>query len=222
MGAVDMTVRIAIVDDDPLVRGGLRLLLESESIMIAGEAADGEEALALIGRERPDLVLLDIRMPGADGIAVTRRLRERGDATRVLVLTTFDTDELVIEALRAGANGFLLKDTAPAEIVAAVHRTVEGEAVLSPAATARLVEAVAARPEEPVLRARRRLSSLSERERQVALAIAEGRSNRQVAEGLHLSVTTVKTHISALFAKLGAGNRVEIARAVYDARLEDR
>ena len=214
-----MSARIVIVDDDPLVRAGLRMILESEAITVIGEAADGETALGLIRRERPDLVLLDIRMPGTDGITVARTLRQHGDTTRVLVLTTFDTDELVVEALRAGANGFLLKDTPPADMVEAIHKTITGEAVLSPAATSRLIRAVTAGPDPTAERARARLASLTDRERDVALAIAEGHSNQRIAADLFLSVTTVKTHISALFTKLDAHNRVDIARTVYHARL---
>lgn len=218
---MEITVRIAIVDDDPFVRSGLRMMLESDRIEVIGEAADGDEAVTLIDRERPDLVLLDIRMPRVDGITVTRTLRGRGDTTRVLVLTTFDTDELVIEALRAGANGFLLKDTPPAKIVSAIHRTIDGEAVLSPAATARLINAVAVEPDPVVTRARKLLESLTDRERDVALAIANGSTNQQVARDLFLSITTVKTHISALFIKLEANNRVDIARTVYEARRDE-
>lgn len=217
---MEMTARVVIVDDDPFVRSGLRLILDSDLIEVIAEAADGDEALALIARERPDLVLLDIRMPRVDGITVTRALRERGDTVRILVLTTFDTDELVLDALRAGANGFLLKDTPPSDIVAAIHKTIGGEPVLSPAATARLIENVAARPDPAVTRARGRIASLTDRERDVALAVASGRSNPQIAAELFVSVTTVKTHISALLTKLGARNRVDIARTVYQARLD--
>ena len=215
-----MRDRVLIVDDDPLVRSGLRLIVESDALNVIGEAADGDDALAMIAREAPDLVLLDIRMPRVDGLTVTRALRDRGDTTRVLVLTTFDTDELVLEALRAGANGFLLKDTPPAEIVAAIHRTVGGEAVLSPAATARLISAVTAEPDPLIARSRALMTALTERERDVAIAIAAGGTNQQIARDLFLSVTTVKTHISALFAKLGASNGVEIARTVYEARFD--
>lgn len=215
-----MRDRVLIVDDDPLVRSGLRLIVESDALSVIGEAADGDDALAMIVREAPDLVLLDIRMPRVDGLTVTRALRDRGDTTRVLVLTTFDTDGLVLEALRAGANGFLLKDTPPAEIVAAIHRTIGGEAVLSPAATARLISVVTAEPDPLIARSRALMTSLTERERDVAIAIAAGGTNQQIARDLFLSVTTVKTHISALFAKLGASNRVEIARTVYEARFD--
>lgn len=218
MDTVDMSVRIAIIDDDPLVRAGLRMILESDTITVIGEASDGDDALTLIRTEKPDLILLDIRMPRVDGITVTRTLRERGDTTRVLVLTTFDTDELVLAALRAGANGFLLKDTAPADIVSAIHKTIDGEAVLSPAATTRLINAITSEPDENTERARGLLASLTDRERDVAFAIADGRTNQQIAEDLYLSVTTVKTHISALFTKLQASNRVDIARTIYDAR----
>lgn len=216
---MDMSKRIAIVDDDPLVRAGLRMVLESDSISIVGEATDGDEALTIIDQVHPDLVLLDIRMPRVDGIEVIRTLRERGDTTRVLVLTTFDTDELVIEALRAGANGFLLKDTQPADIVTAIHKTIDGEAVLSPAATSRLINAVATRPDDSMLRARSRLERLTDRERGVALAVARGQTNQQIAEDLYISVTTVKTHITVLFRKLDTTNRVGIARIVYDAQI---
>ncbi|WP_447946966.1 response regulator [Microbacterium lacticum] len=215
-----LTARIVIVDDDPFVRSGLRMIIESDQITVAGEAADGDDALTLIDREHPDLVLLDIRMPRVDGITVTRALRERGDTTRVLVLTTFDTDQLVIEALRAGANGFLLKDTPPADIITAIHKTIAGEPVLSPAATVRLIHNVTAEPGPETIGARRLVAALTDREREVAFSIAEGRSNQQIAENLYLSITTVKTHISALFTKLGANNRVDIARTVYDARLD--
>ncbi|WP_448257081.1 response regulator [Microbacterium aurum] len=219
---MEMKSRIVIVDDDALVRSGLRMILDSDTIAVVGEASDGDDALALIDREHPDLVLLDIRMPRVDGITVTRALRERGDSTRVLVLTTFDTDQLVLDALRAGANGFLLKDTPPGDIVAAIRRTIAGEAVLSPAATARLIRSVTATADPGVERARELIASLTDRERDVALAIAKGGSNQQIAEELFISVTTVKTHISALFTKLGASNRVDIARIAYEARLDQR
>lgn len=218
---MELKTRVAIVDDDPLVRSGLRMILESDSLAVVGEAADGDDALQLIDQEHPDLILLDIRMPRVDGITVTRTLRERGDTTRVLVLTTFDTDELVLEALRAGANGFLLKDTPPSAIVTAIHKTVDGEAVLSPAATARLITAVTAEPDPAISSARSRIAALTVREREIALAIAGGASNQQIAEVLFLSITTVKTHIGALFTKLDANNRVDIARTVYEARLDN-
>ncbi len=217
---MELSARLVIVDDDPFVRSGLRMIIESDQITVVGEASDGDDALTLIDREHPDLVLLDIRMPRVDGITVTRTLRERRNTTRVLVLTTFDTDELVIEALRAGANGFLLKDTPPAEIITAIHKTIAGEPVLSPAATARLIHSVTAEPDPETSRARRLVASLTDREREVALSIAEGRSNQQIAEDLYLSITTVKTHISALFTKLDANNRVNIARTIYEARLD--
>lgn len=218
MVTVDIAARVVIVDDDPLVRAGLRMIIESDAITVVGEAGDGDEAIALIDRERPDLVLLDLRMPRVDGITVTRTLRERGDTTRVLILTTFDTDELVIGALRAGANGFLLKDTPPAEIIAAIHKTVGGEAVLSPSATARLIDAVIPHRDPTAEAARTRLDALTDRERAVASAVATGCTNQQIANELFLSVTTVKTHIGALFTKLEVTNRVELARIVFDAR----
>lgn len=213
-----MTVRIAVIDDDPFVRSGLRMILESDQIAVVAEASDGDGVVDLVSRGLPDLVLLDIRMPRVDGITVIRMLRDRGYTTRILVLTTFDTDELVLEALRAGANGFLLKDTPPADIVAAIFKTMEGESVLSPAATARLIKNVIAEPDPAAQRASDLVASLTNREREVAAAVAKGLSNQQIAEELFLSVTTVKTHISALFNKLAANNRVDIARTVYESQ----
>ncbi|MBF4460521.1 response regulator [Pseudoclavibacter sp. VKM Ac-2867] len=217
---MELIARVVIVDDDPFVRSGLRTIIESDQIMVVGEASDGDDALMLVDSEHPDLVLLDIRMPRVDGISVTRTLRERGDTTRVLIMTTFDSDEFVMEALRAGANGFLLKDTRPADIITAIHKTIAGDPVLSPAATARLISRVTAEPHARVSRAYRLVATLTDRERDVALGIAEGRTNQQIAQALHVSVNTVKTHISALFAKLGAKNRVDIARTIFEARTD--
>ena len=215
-----MSVRVALVDDDPLVRAGLRMILGgSAHIDIVGEAGDGQEALDLVAREAPDVVLMDIRMPRMDGLAATKALRARGDRTRVIVLTTFDADEMVLTALRSGAAGFLLKDTPPAALVEAVGRVALGEPTLSPSVTAQLIATVVSVPDDRRRVARERLGRLTERERAVALAIGRGLSNAEIAAELYLGVATVKTHIGHLFTKLEATNRVQIAREVHDAGL---
>ncbi|MEU2113400.1 response regulator [Streptomyces sp. NPDC058423] len=218
-----MTIRLLIVDDDPLVRAGLTFMLGgAEDIEIVGEGADGAEAAELAERLRPDVVLMDVRMPRMDGLAATERLRARPDAPEVVVLTTFHADEQVLRALRAGAAGFVLKDTAPAEIVDAVRRVAGGEPVLSPAVTRRLMtQVVEAAPDERRSRARARLDALAERELEVAVAVGRGHSNAEIAAGLYMSVPTVKTHVSRALAKLGLNNRVQIALLVHDAGLLD-
>ncbi|MEU3400200.1 response regulator transcription factor [Streptomyces filamentosus] len=219
-----MTIRLLLVDDDPLVRAGLTLMLGgAESIEIVGEGADGSEVPDLVDRLAPDVVLMDIRMPHVDGLTATERLRARPGAPEVIVLTTFHADEQVLRALRAGASGFVLKDTPPAEIVTAVRRVAAGEPVLSPAVTRRLMSHVAGRPDAPPRRAgaAERLAGLAERERQVALAVGRGASNAEIAAGLYMSVPTVKTYVSRLLAKLGLNNRVQIALLVHDAGLLD-
>ncbi|MFD4585033.1 response regulator [Streptomyces sp. NPDC058434] len=218
-----MTIRLLIVDDDPLVRAGLTFMLGgAEDIEIVGEGADGAEAAELAERLRPDVVLMDVRMPRMDGLAATERLRARPDAPEVVVLTTFHADEQVLRALRAGAAGFVLKDTAPAEIVDAVRRVAGGEPVLSPAVTRRLMtQVVEAAPDERRSRARARLDALAERELEVAVAVGRGHSNAEIAAVLYMSVPTVKTHVSRALAKLGLNNRVQIALLVHDAGLLD-
>ncbi|MFD5779505.1 response regulator [Streptomyces sp. NPDC126933] len=214
-----MTIRLIIVDDDPLVRAGLTFMLGgADDIEIVGEAADGSEVAALVERSAPDVVLMDIRMPVMDGLTATETLRRRPDAPEVLVLTTFHADEQVLRALRAGAAGFVLKDTAPAEIVTAVRRVAAGDPVLSPAVTRQLMTHVAgAATGTRRDSAADRLASLAEREREVALAVGRGRSNAEIAAGLYLSVPTVKAHVSRILAKLGLNNRVQIALLVHDA-----
>ncbi len=214
-------VRVVVVDDDALVRTGLRLMLGgSDLVELVGEAGDGHEGLALVERERPDVVLMDIRMPGLDGLAATRRLTERGSSTRVIVLTTFDTDEMVLTALRHGAAGFLLKDTPPAELVDAVTRVARGEPMLSPSVTAQVITAATRTPDDSRERqARERIARLTDREREVAVAIGRGLSNAEIAAELYLGLATVKTHIGRLFTKLEAANRVQIALCVHDAGL---
>ncbi len=215
-------VRVVIVDDDPMVRAGLRMILGgAPDIDVVGEASDGQEAVGIVGREVPDVVLMDIRMPGTDGVTALRRLRERGSTARVIVLTTFDTDELVLSALQQGAAGFLLKDIAPADLVLAVRRAAAGEPMLSPRITTRLIAAVTAPTETSRQhKARALLGRLTEREREVALAVAEGLSNPEIARALHLGVATVKTHVGALFSKLEVTNRVQVARCLHEATTE--
>jgi DNA-binding NarL/FixJ family response regulator len=216
-----MSVRTVVVDDDPLVRAGLRMMLGGDpQIEVVGEAADGVDAVALVGRERPDVVLMDIRMPRLDGLAATRRLVEQGTPSRIIVLTTFDSDEMVLTALRHGAAGFLLKDTPPADLVEAVRRVAAGQAMLSPSVTAQVIAVATATDDgEPRRRAEARLARLTAREHEVAVAVARGLSNAEIAAELHLGLTTVKTHVGHLFTKLGATNRVQIALHVHEAGL---
>jgi len=211
---------VVIADDQELVRDGFKLMLDVEpDIDVVGEAADGAEAVAAERRLEPDVVLMDIRMPEIDGIAATRLLAAQPDPPAVLVLTTFDADELVLRALQAGAAGFLLKDTPPAEIVRAIELVHAGDGMLSPTVTRRLISLVAgdsdagARAEQ----ARDRLATLSPRERDVALAVGRGETNAEIAAALYLSVATVKAHVSRLLDKLEVDNRVQIALLVQAA-----
>ncbi|WP_298253895.1 response regulator transcription factor [uncultured Arthrobacter sp.] len=220
MVAIDLTLRVALVDDDPLVRAGLRMILGGDPLLeIVGEAGDGREALTLIAQKDPDVVLMDIRMPIMDGLAATRALQDRSVRTRVIVLTTFDTDDMVLTALRHGAAGFLLKDTPPADLVAAVRRVAGGDPILSPSVTAQLIATVTRIPDTHRRHAVERLTRLTEREKEVALAIGRGLTNAQIAADLYMSIPTVKTHTGSIFAKLDATNRVQIARYVHDAEL---
>ncbi|MGW3845991.1 response regulator [Streptomyces fagopyri] len=214
-------IRLLLVDDDPLVRAGLSFMMGgADDIEIVGEAADGGEVEALVDRTRPDVVLMDIRMPAVDGLTATERLRRRQNAPRILVLTTFHADEQVLRALRAGAAGFVLKDTPPADIVDAVRRVAAGDPVLSPTVTRRLMEQVAGDPADTRRGAARdRIAALNDREREVAVAVGRGASNAAIAAELYMSVATVKTHVSRILAKLGLDNRVQIALLAYDAGL---
>ncbi|MFF8378780.1 response regulator [Streptomyces sp. NPDC015661] len=219
-----MTIRLIIVDDDPLVRAGLTLMLGgAEDLQIVGEGADGRDVPELVARHAPDVVLMDIRMPHVDGLTATERLRALPGAPEVVVLTTFHADEQVLRALRAGAAGFVLKDTPPAEIVAAVRRVAAGDPVLSPAVTRQLMTHVTEQRERPDRRATAagRLTELADRERDVAVAVGHGRSNAEIASELYMSVPTVKAHVSRILAKLGLNNRVQIALLVHDAGLID-
>ena len=215
-------VRVVLVDDDPLVRAGLRMILGGAlDIDVVAEAADGQDAVHVVLREAPDVVLMDIRMPRMDGLAATRRLLDRGTSARIIVLTTFDTDDMVVTALSYGAAGFLLKDTSPADLVDAVRRVAAGQPILSPSVTAQLIATVTRPRDEAVQRsARARLARLTEREREVAEAVSEGLTNAEIADRLHLGVATVKTHVGALFSKLDVTNRVQIARCLHEATTE--
>lgn len=215
-------VRVLLVDDDPLVRAGLRLMLGgAPDLDIVAEAADGGEVAALVDAHAPDVVLMDIRMPAVDGLAATELLRARPRPPEVIVLTTFHTDEHVLRALRAGAAGFVLKHTPPAQIVEAVRKVAAGEPVLSPAVTRQLIDRVSDGGgdgrRERAARARDRLALLGERELEVARAVGRGESNAEIAAGLYMSVPTVKTHVSRILTKLGLNNRVQIALLVNDA-----
>ncbi|MBQ1098016.1 response regulator transcription factor [Streptomyces sp. b94] len=216
-------IRLLLVDDDPLVRAGLSFMLGgAEDVEIVGEAADGGEVEALVDRTRPDVVLMDIRMPVVDGLTATERLRGRPDAPQVIVLTTFHADEQVLRALRVGAAGFVLKDTPPAEICDAVRKVAAGDPVLSPAVTRRLMEhAAGTAVDVRRTRARTRVAALNDREREVAVAVGRGLANAAIAAELFMSVATVKTHVSRILAKLDLNNRVQVALLVYDAGLLD-
>jgi DNA-binding NarL/FixJ family response regulator len=217
-------VRVLLVDDDPMLRSGLRLMLAPDpTVEIVGEAADGDELLAAVDRHRPDVVLMDVRMERVDGVTATRLLQSQPDPPAVIVLTTFDTGDLVVRALEAGALGFLLKDTAPDDLVRAIHVVAAGESMLSPSVARQLVGLVAGngRAGERRERARRLLERLTPRERDVASAVARGDTNADIAQALHLSVGTVKGHVTQLLDKLEATNRVQIAVVVHDAGVRD-
>ena len=206
-----MTVRVLIADDQSIVRAGLATILDSQpDIDVVGQAADGSQAVALARRLRPDVCLLDIRMPNLDGIEATRRLAgpDVTDPIAVVVITTFDTDEHVHGALKAGARGFLLKGASPDQLVQAIHAAVKGDALIDPAVTARLLASfarpAAVAPAQP-------LEPLTDREEAVLLTIARGRTNAEIGQELHISMSTVKFHLASLMTKLGARNRVELA-----------
>jgi len=219
VAAVTGQIRVLVVDDDALVRAGLTMLLAGAGdIEIVGEAADGSEAEHAVAEHQPDIVLMDIRMPGIDGLAATETVRARGHPPEVIVLTTFDTDDHVLSALRAGASGFLLKDTPPADIIRAIRAVAAGEPILSPAITRRLIEhATASEAEQRRRHARDQLGRLSERELEVAVAIGHGKSNAEISRELYMSVATVKAHVSRLLEKLEFNNRVQIALLAHDA-----
>jgi DNA-binding NarL/FixJ family response regulator len=212
-----MSVRVVIADDQQLVRAGFRMILGTQpDIEVVGEAADGADAVALAASLAPDVVLMDIRMPGVDGIEATRRILagERERVPRVLVLTTFDLDEYVYDALRAGASGFLLKDVPPQQLAAAVRPVGDGDALLSPSITRRLIEEFAVR--RTARNSQRDLQELSPREQEVFRLLARGMSNREIADHLIVGETTVKTHVARILAKLGVRDRVQAVVLAYE------
>lgn len=213
-------IRVLLVDDDPLVRAGLKMMLRgAEGMEVVGEVADGAAVPGAVRQHAPDVVLMDIRMPVMDGIAATRALAGRGGAPQVIVLTTFGADSTVLDAVRAGAAGYLLKHTEPEDIVEAVRRAAQGEPALSPAAARALIAHAAAggASDTRTDAARARLAVLSERERDVAAAVADGLSNTEIGARLHLSVGTVKVHLSSALGKLGIENRIQLALVAHDA-----
>ncbi|MFE9929587.1 response regulator [Streptomyces sp. NPDC005533] len=213
-------IRVLLADDQLLVRAGFRALLDAQpDIEVAGEAANGEEAVRLVRELRPDVVLMDIRMPVLDGLEATRRITEDGDLTavRVVMLTTFELDEYVFEAIRSGASGFLVKDTEPEELLRAVRAVVGGDALLSPGVTRRLIAEFAARSKQPAAAAD--LGRLTEREREVMALVGMGLSNEEIARRLVVSPLTAKTHVSRTMVKLGARDRAQLVVLAYESGL---
>jgi DNA-binding NarL/FixJ family response regulator len=212
-----MTISVMVADDHALVRAGFRVLVSTApDLLLVGEAATGEEAVEVAGRERPDVVLMDIRMPRVDGIEATRRILGAGAAARILILTTFGLDEYVFAALQAGASGFLLKDTPPADLLTAIRVIAGGDGLLAPAVTRRLIEEFTRRPAPA---APRSLDGVTGREREVLQMIGSGLSNTEIAERLHLTVATVKSHVGRLLLKLQARDRAQLVIAAYETGL---
>jgi DNA-binding NarL/FixJ family response regulator len=211
-------IRVVVADDQPLVRSGFRMILdERDDLELVGEAQNGDEAVALARELDPDVILMDVRMPGLDGVEATRRLVDANTRARILILTTFDLDEYVYAAIRAGASGFLLKDVQPADLVDAIRVVAAGNSLFGPAATERLVARFGQQRDPSV--PTRSLEELTEREREILRLLATGLSNAELATTLHLSETTVKTHVSAVLRKLGVRDRVQAVIAAYDAGL---
>ena len=216
-----MSVSILLADDQPLLRRGFRMILEAEDdLTVVGEAGNGEEAVELARRHTPDVALMDIRMPGTDGIEATQRITAAGPLPKVLVLTTFDLDEYAFGALRAGASGFLLKDVRPSELVAAIRTVAAGDAVVSPRVTRRLLEEYAqVLPLGQQTQHYPQLSALTEREREVLIAVARGLSNTEIAASLYVSEATVKSHVGRILSKLSLRDRVQVVVLAYEAGL---
>lgn len=215
----DRPIRVLLVDDDALVRAGLRLILRGapDLEVLPDDPADGAAAVAAHRTHRPDVILMDIRMPGVDGIEATRAIAAQPDPPYIIVLTTFDSDDLIVQALKAGASGFLLKDTPPERLVDAVRSVVAGDPILSPSVTRQLVERITGTPDDGRDAARERLGTLTDRELEVAQLVGRGLSNADIARRLYMGVPTVKAHVSRVLAKLGADNRVQVAIVVHDA-----
>jgi DNA-binding NarL/FixJ family response regulator len=213
-----MTVRVLLTDDQPLVRAGLRVLIaDTPDLDVVGEAGTGTEAVQLVAEFQPDVVVMDIRMPGMDGIEATRIIAAEHQPTRVIVLTTFDDDDYVYGALRAGASGFLVKDMALDDILAAIRVVAAGDALIAPSVTRRLIAQFAGPPQPPP--PRREIDGITEREREVLTMIGRGLSNAEIAAGLFISAATAKAHVARLLAKLGARDRVQLVIAAYEAGL---
>jgi DNA-binding NarL/FixJ family response regulator len=214
-----MTIRVAIADDQGLVRAGFRMIISSEPDMeIAGEAGDGQAAIDLVRREQPDVVLMDIRMPRVDGIAATRAITGAGSKARVVILTTYELDEYVFDALAAGASAFLLKAAPPEDLIRAIRVVASGEALLAPSVTKRLIEEFAKRP-KPVSKRVQQLEQLTERERDVLVELARGLTNAEIAARLHVAETTVKTHVAHVLDKLQLRDRVQAVILAYETGL---
>lgn len=212
-------IRVVIADDQALVRGGFHVLVDSaDDLTVVGEAADGAEAVAMVNQERPDVVLMDIRMPTMDGLEATRHIGASSLETRVLVLTTFDLDEYVFAALKAGASGFLLKDTPPAALLAGIRTVAGGESLLSPSITRQLIQEYVNRPDSPALPPTE-LEGLTDRELEVLALVARGWSNVEVAERLFITPATTKSHVSRLLMKLGARDRAQLIVMAYEVGL---
>jgi DNA-binding NarL/FixJ family response regulator len=214
-----VSIRVLLADDQAMVRAGFRMILESErDIEVVGEVANGEQATAATRRLRPDVVLMDIQMPGGDGLQATRRITDEAELrSRVVILTTFERDEYIFEALQAGASGFLLKNAPPEELLRAVRVVAAGNALLAPSVTRRIIEQFARRPVKPALGSQ--LELLTQREREVLIMLASGKSNAELATELFVSEGTIKTHVSSLLAKLGLRDRVQAVVMAYQSGL---
>ncbi|KAA0979371.1 response regulator transcription factor [Paeniglutamicibacter gangotriensis] len=219
MGNLDTSIRIVLVDDENLVRAGLRMILESDPrIEVVGECADGRTAVERVDELAPDLVLMDIRMPVMDGLEASQAILKTRPDQKILILTTFNTDEMVLTALKAGVSGFLLKDTPPAELMEAINQVAAGRTMLSESVTKQLIAVAGSRPEGSRRQAAlEKLGVLTEREREIAAAIARGYANQEIAGKLFISLATVKTHIGRVLEKLDMENRVQVAMCVFEA-----
>lgn len=218
-----MVIRVLIVDDDPLVRTGLGLLLGgAPDVQVVGEATDGDEAPEAVDRHSPDVVLMDIRMSRTDGLTAARQLLQSPDCPKIIMLTTFDADDMVVQSLRSGASGFLLKDTPPPQMIEAIRKVAAGEQFLSPSVISQVISlATQGHESSRQEQARAQLATLTDRERDVALAVGAGQSNAEIASCLYMSLATVKAYVTRIFTKLDVTNRVQLAIKVHDAGLDE-